>query len=781
MKSTSRIAILIAAASLWACSPTRHVPQGSYLLDKVDIEVDMQPGDTTVIERSELFNYLRQQPNHKVLGFAKMQLGIYNMSGSDSTRWYNRWLRRLGQAPVIYSPDQTDASAGQLRQAMVNKGYLSAQVEVDSTVNADGNRIELRYRVDPGRAHRINSLQYEISDTAIAGILADDGLSVLHIGDNLDRSALDAERTRITSLLRDKGYYAFSKEYVTFIADTAEHSLDVDLTMVVHPEPTSSSGPKVTYSPDHTYIINRVIFVTGLPLGANPADGIPPGADTVRYKDITVVYANGDPYLRPSILREKCFLEPDQPYSSTMVDRTYEALAQLGIVRSISIDFVPCGVVDGHDMLDAYIVLGRNKKQGITAELEGTNSEGDFGFGVGLAYQHRNLARRSNLLTTKLRINYESLSGNFTDLINDRYTEYAAEASITFPKFMMPLTRRAFRRRSKASTELALSFNYQERPEYTRVIAGAAWKYRWANRDNTIRRTWDLVDVNYVYLPESTIDFINQIAPDNPLLRYSYEDHFIMRMGYTYYRTNRRIATANIGRYRLQPSVYTLRVAAETAGNLLYAISSLSDQKRHGGVYKLFGIQYSQYAKAEIDYAHTINLTQRQALAFHTGFGIGVPYGNSRVLPFEKRFYAGGANGVRGWGVRTLGPGSFDSKNSVTDFINQCGDISLNLSAEYRAKLFWVIEGALFVDAGNIWTIHNYENQPGGMFKFNKFWRQIAMAYGLGIRLDFSYFLLRFDLGVKAYNPADGQERWPLIHPRWKRDTAFHFAVGYPF
>ena len=165
----------------------------------------------------------------------------------------------------------------------------------------------------------------------------------------------------------------------------------------------------------------------------------------------------------------------------------------------------------------------------------------------------------------------------------------------------------------------------------------------------------------------------------------------------------------------------------------------------------------------------------------HVGAGIAYPYGNSSMVPFEKRFYAGGANGVRGWGVRTLGPGAYDAKNSVTDFINQCGDIRLDLSIEYRAKLFWVLEGALFVDAGNIWTIKDYPNQPGGQFKFDKFYKQIAAAYGLGLRMDFTYFLLRLDLGFKAYNPAMNQERWPIIHPRWGRDANFHFAVGYPF
>jgi hypothetical protein len=385
------------------------------------------------------------------------------------------------------------------------------------------------------------------------------------------------------------------------------------------------------------------------------------------------------------------------------------------------------------------------------------------------------------MLTAKFRTAYESLSGNFDGIINDRYTEYATEIGVTLPKFVSPFLSKEFKRRMKATTEFAVSFNYQERPEYTRIIAGAAWKYKWNNRQNTVRRTFDLLDINYVYLPNSTIDFIDQIAPSNPLLRYSYEDHFIMKMGYTYYRTNKRIATTTLRKYVLQPSIYTLRTSVETAGNVLYGLSSALGQKREDGAYKLFDIQYSQYVKGEIDYTYTRNFDTRNSIAFHTGFGVGVPYGNSSMLPFEKRFYAGGANGVRGWSVRTLGPGNYDARNSVTDFINQCGDIRLDMSVEYRAKLFWVFEGALFVDAGNVWTIRNYENQPGGKFKFNSFYNEIAMAYGAGLRLDFSYFLLRLDLGMKAYNPAKSEERWPIASPRWKRDATFHFAVGYPF
>ncbi len=764
-------ATIIILTVIASCSSTRHVPKGQYMLDEVSIRIE---GDRE-ISSSDLENYLKQSPNHEVLGFWKLQLGTYNLSGSDTTKWYNRWVRRMGQPPVIYSQSLTEASAKQLRLALVNRGYLEATVETDTVMIPQEKKIKVSYLVTTGEPRRISSISYEIPDTAIANIIISDTiLSTIKPGDRFDRDNLDSERAIITQRLRDRGYYAFNKEYITFYADTSEYDKNVDLTMTVRP-PRRLNNEKIladTLTGHSRYYINKIFFVTAQP-ETSPLD-------TVYYKDVAIIYGP-DHYLKPSALQQKCYLAPGQLYRAADVDRTYESLARLGILKSINIELVPVAELDGKKWLDAYILLSRNKKQSITFDVEGTNSEGDLGFGLGATYQHRNLAKGSQLLTARLRMNYESLSGSFNGLINDRYTEYAGEIGITFPKFEFPFASQRVRERLNVSTEFALSFNYQERPEYTRIIAGAAWKYKWVNRSNTRRHNFDLLDINYVYLPESTHDFLDQIAPDNPLLRYSYEDHFIMSIGYRYYNTNKRIPSSLLRTYKLQPTVYTIRASVETAGNTLYAISSLSGAKRHDGIYQVFGIGYSQYVKGEVDYAITRNINPRHSLAFHVGGGIGVPYGNSSVLPFEKRFYAGGANGVRGWGVRTLGPGSYDSRNSVTDFINQCGDIRLDLSLEYRAKLFWVLEGGAFIDAGNIWTIHNYENQPGGMFHFNTFWKQIAVAYGLGLRFDFSYFLLRLDLGMKAHNPAAGQERWPIIHPDWHRDATFHFAVGYPF
>lgn len=787
------IAVLV--CTLTGCSSVKHVPDGEYLLDKVHIDLERSPEGTAVVqevEETELYNFLRQQPNHKVLGFAKLQLATYSLSGRDSTKWYNKWLRKLGQPPVIYDAELTDLSRRQLKQALINKGYMDVTVTVDTVFRPDKKRAEVTYHITPGAPHVIETFSYEIDDPQVRNLIMSDTVGrLIGTGDVLDRNLLDAERARITRLLRNNGYYAFNAECITFVADTVRGQKLLDLTMHVQPPretPGLDSGktsPAVDLSlHGHVpYSVRHVYFVTDYNTSRNGNDLNFIGMDTVNYHGISVLYGQ-DHYIKPDILEEKCLIEPGKPFSASEVEGTYENLAQLGILKFINIEMKPIAEVDGRMWVDAYILLSRNKKQGITLELEGTNSEGDLGFGVGVTYQHRNLAHRSELLTVKLRGSYESLSGNFDDLINNRYTEFAGEVGITFPKFEAPFLSRRFKQNIRAVTEFAVSANYQERPEYTRVIAGAAWKYKWSNRRNNgfnTLHTFDFIDINYVYLPHSTLNFIDQIAPTNPLLRYSYEDHFIMRWGYSFYRTNKRIVTGTTNSFTIQPYVTTLRASAETAGNLLYGISSMVGQKKSDGAYKIFGIQYAQYAKAEFDWTYLRNFNSRNALAMRIGAGIAVPYGNSSMVPFEKRFYAGGANSVRGWGVRTLGPGCYESRNTVLNFINQCGDILLNMNLEYRAKLFWVFEGALFVDAGNVWTIKNYETQPGGVFKFDKFYKQIALAYGAGLRMDFTYFLLRFDLGMKAHDPAMNQEPWPLVHPNWHRDATFHFAVGYPF
>lgn len=747
------------------------MPDGEYLLDKVNIDVVNSPEVST----SGLVNYLRQSPNHKVLGFWKLQLGVYNLSGKKPDGRFNKWVRKMGQEPVIYDPQLTDQSARQLRLALLNQGYDDAVVEVDTIVTGK-KKMTVNYLLYPGTPRTVSSFSAEFEHPVAREIYYNDSTRFpIRSGDNLNRNSLDAVRAIFAEGMHERGYLGFTKEQVTFVADTVAGSKEVDLHMTVR-------------DPGRLCRFRHVFIVTNFSQNEDATLMRFEGTDTVTCEGLKILYGP-DRYLRPTVLSEQCFIRPGEIYSTSAVDRTYEAFNRLQILKYVNIVTRPAGEAadpetpGGEENLDVYILLSRTKKQAIQFELEGTNSEGDLGVGGGITWNNRNIFHGGEVLTAKLRGAYESLSGNLEGLINDRYTELAAEVGITFPKLKAPFLRSGFKRRSPATTEFALTFMWQERPEYTRVIAGAAWRFKWATLSNRTRRTFDLIDLNIVSLPRSTVNFIDNIAPDNPLLRYSYEDHFILRTGFTWYKTNRRTPTTSSTLYRLprQVNTYTLRFAIETAGNLLFAVSKMVGQHKKDGAYKIFGIPYAQYVKGEADYTINHAFSSRSSITFHSGLGIGYPYGNASMIPFEKRFYAGGANSVRGWSVRSLGPGSFDGHNNVTDFINQCGDISMLLSLELRGKLFWVFEGALFVDAGNVWTIKSYPNQAGGLFRFKDFYKEIALAYGVGLRLDFTYFLLRFDLGFKAHNPARGQERWPIAHPDWGRDATFHFSVGYPF
>jgi len=770
----TRVALaILSVAILVSCSSTKHVPEGQLLLDKVNIKVNDKRPD---VEPSQLTNYLRQTPNHRVLGGLKLQLAFYNLSGKNKNNWFNRWIQRVGTPPVIYDSTLTVASAEQLHTALSNRGYMNNTVSYRVEADSVKRKARVNYDVTLGDPYYIRSIDYDIPDAELSEIiLADSARFTVHTGDLLDFSRLDEWRQSITENLRNHGYYAFNKEYITFLADTAADSKAVDLTLYSRDPYRNDRMPY--YTEHKPFYIRNVTYVTNY----DPVlmrDGYS-DEDTVVMNNGVRIYQPMDFYLRPGVIDECNYIEPGALYNAEAINRTYRALGRLGILKQINIDVRPVGEIDGVLMVDAYVLLQPNRSQTVSVSLEGTNSEGDLGFGVGLDYQHRNIFKGSEVLSAKAKVAYESISGNLSGLINNNYSEYSTEVGITFPKFMAPFLKRSFKHKIQASTAFTLNFDYQARPEYNRVIAGGGWRYQWTERNRRMAHTLTLLDLSVISVPKFNEEFFKRIT--NPLLLYSYQDHMIMRMGYNFYRTNKaEMSVQQMGRF--QRDVFTIRANAETAGNLLYGISHLTGQKPDSvGSFKALGIRYSQYVKADADYSFTHYFDRRQSLAFHIGIGVAFPYGNSDVLPFEKRFYSGGANSVRGWGVRTLGPGSYNSKDSLSNFIYQCGDIRFDVNLEYRAKLFWVVELGLFLDAGNIWTIKDYEDQPGGVFKFNKFYKQIALAYGAGIRLDFKYFLIRVDMGMKAHNPAMGQEEWPLIHPNFKRDSEFHFSVGYPF
>ncbi len=708
---------LVAILLCVSCGSLKSVPDGSYAVSRVSVSCTDRENED--INTEELVGYARQRPNPRISLFRKRS------------------------KPVIYDSLLACESAADIENAVRNLGYLRAHVAIDNATK--GKKIHTRYIVTPDEPYFIRSFATDIHDPQIDSLLASDPslFAPLQPGRPFSVVTLNNVRNNVTSFLADRGYYRFNKDYIAFTVDTLSLSTNVDVLFELFKYHLArTSTPDTLHS---QYSIRSITYSS---------------ADTTAL------------HIRHRVLVNNTAFRPSDLYSAAALRRTYNNFAHLGAVRYTNVSFTE---VPDSNLLDCHISLLANKPSSISIQPEGTNTAGDFGAALILAYDNNNIFHGSELLSIQGRVAYEAIRG-LEGYSDQDYQEYSIEAKLTFPRFFFP-----FRDRHRGdpssyashSTEVAVSYNLQNRPEFHRRLFSASWRYRWANpaRGQTFR--FDLLDLNYIYMPwiSETFrqDYLDNNESRNAILRYNYEDLFIMKLGFGFTITRHN---------------HTFRTNLETAGNFLHALALLTHFPRNReGQHTLFRIAYAQYVKGDFEYTYNIPFDANNSLALHAAVGIAYPYGNSTILPFEKRYFSGGANSVRGWSVRSLGPGRFHGHDGRIDFINQTGDVRLDLNAEFRAKLFWRIHGAVFVDAGNIWTLRHYDDQEGGQFRFTSFYRELAAAYGLGVRLHLGYFILRLDFGMKAVNPdyTTSREHFPIYHPKLDRDLAVHFAVGLPF
>ncbi len=769
-KLWSGIAGMIVIVLLSACSATKFISEGEYMLESVGVKSTDKKLDVNPLK-----GYVRQHPNSKWFSLLKVPMGPYALSGRDTTKRINRFLQRVGEAPVVFDSVQANRSGENMLGAVNNMGYLHARVGQKKTVK--GKKVRLMYEVSPGIQYKVRNIRYLIADSMVARIVHEHaGLSLLQPGMPFDLNVLDAERGRISSRLQNSGYYKFNKEYVRFEADTCAGDYGVDLDVMI-PLYQASAESQPEYH--RRYKINSVSFSGDVSAFGVSRDTTQ--VDSINYNGFPIYYKRRLAF-RPSLFVNNNAIEPGFLYKERDVQRTYGNFGRLGAVMFSNIKMAENDSLP--DMLDAYVTVHENKQRSFGAELEGTNSAGDLGAALLLTYQNRNFFRGSELLSLKLRGAFEAITG-LEGYSDQNYMEISVEAGLTFPNIRLFRFDGRKRGLMRASSEISLLYDSQNRPEFHRRVLTSALRCRWQSPNGLIRHRIDVVDLNYVFMPWISETFRHDYLEDetdrNAILRYNYENLFIMRMGYSFTYNSQRNST-NISDYG--SNALGIRFNVESAGNVLYGCSNLfGAEHNEQGQYTLFNIAYAQYIKGDFDISKSFRFDDRNSLALHIGAGVAYPYGNSTILPYEKRYFSGGANSVRGWSVRELGPGRFMGGDGRIDFINQTGDIKLDLNAEYRTFLFWKLHGAFFIDAGNIWTIRSYEEQPGGQFRLRSFWREIAVSYGLGIRLNFDYFILRLDGGMKAIHPAytDIRNHYPIVHPDFRRDFTLHFAVGLPF
>jgi len=765
--------IALAVTLLYSCRLTKYVPDNQYLLLKSKILVD-----NNSINKIELKTYQKQRPNTRILGFWRFHLGLYNISSSKSE---DGIFKRIGEAPVIYNPDLTKKSTEEFTRYMHNKGYYRAKV-TDSVVYKKNKKVEVHYTIVANAPHLIKSYKTEIRDGSINRAINGDSIkSLIRVNGPFDTDVLSNESKRVLKGFQNMGFYHANKNEIYFEADTLKAPRSVNLKLVVEKE-NISDDPAQQVERDHQkYTLRNFYFYTNYEsekqlFAENRGDNQERKNDTLRIGNQFFI-SRGKMRYSPELLMNMNHIGDNGYYSVDLVERTYNDLFSLRLFKLINIRFIETNKPDslGNPTLDCVIQLTPSVRQSYSVSLEGTNSLGNLGVAGNLGYQHKNIFGGGELLDVVLLGATEKQNYGKGDSATTFHTfESGVETRITLPKFLAPLKTKQLFRFSTPQTLMNLSYNYQRRPDYTRTIIRASLGYQWKTSDFTTHRI-NFLDLNMVKMFAYDSAFVSRI--ENLYIKSSYTDHTITAWNYSFTRSNQNMQKRSDYSY--------LRASFETAGTFLYGISKLFDRTLHpsdslGSLkYHFLGTSFAQYLKGDFEYRKGILIDKYNTVVFRAFSGVAVPFGNSDQVPFERKFFTGGANGIRAWPVRTLGPGSY--KANSNEFPNQSGDIKLEANAEYRFAMIGPFEGAFFVDTGNIWSLK--DNRPGTQFSLLRFYKEIAVGTGMGLRYDFSFVILRVDLGIKLHDPSlDEGARWIPAHQLFKKDNInLAFAIGYPF
>ncbi len=757
---------------LFSCSPVKFVPENKYLISKVQVETDNQN-----LNKETAKSLIKQKENYKILGFLKFHLLLYNLSSKKKTE---DWLKRIGEPPQIYDEDLSEHSEDQLRQYAYSKGYFRAGVSSTVIFKENKRKVILNYKLLTGEQYNIKRINYQIKDTVLQALYFNSSLkSEINEGDAFDIENLEKHQSEIVKLFRNNGYYYFSKDDIKFIADSSVYPKQVLVDLLIRPSKNNQTDTLKVFQP---FYLNRFYFSI-LP-GNSPVtlsrDSAGIFSDTLTWGNNTL-YQNKHVTYPPSLFNRTIKLKKGDLYNNSEVESAFNAFNRLRQFRFVDIQFKEVPAVKDTNLLDCFIRLAPLNKQSTSFDIEGTNTAGNFGVAGNVTYMHRNLFRGAEVFQLSFLGGIERLE-KLNEGVHNYFntTEFGVESSLMIPKLLGPGNFISDFERFLPKTVFALGYNYQRRPEYTRTINTFKFGYDWKSTEE-LRHVWNLVDYNKINVFDYDPEFIDGIK--DLYIKSSFTDHLIFAMNYSLIYNNQKMSTIKDYSY--------VRLNIESSGNILWAISELTNRGKYQEVdtlgnvqaeyYKVFKTRFAQYVKSDIEYRRGFSIDKYNSIASRAFLGVGIPYGNFDVLPFEKKYFTGGANGIRAWPVRSLGPGTY--KASPEEYPNQTADIKLEGNIEYRFKLISLLEGALFLDAGNIWAINEKDNREGAQFKFNKFYKQIALGTGAGLRFDMSYFILRLDFGVKLRDPSETENRgWILgYRPYSNSDFNLSFAIGYPF
>ncbi len=752
------------ATLCFGCSVTKYVDDENYLLVKNKLKFT----DSIVpkIDKAEFENEIRPLTNKKVF-FTPLFLYLYNWS-SDKGRGIDRWLRKVGEPPVLLDSTLLDVSKRRLLARSQYSGYNHAIVDYEVVVKK--KKATATYSVFLGEPHIIRKVYYEFENPVIDTIAIESQKSLLKAGNLLEHAKCEDEADRIVSTLRNKSYFAFGKPMVKFLIDTTMGNFNADITVKIIDDTTQHDLYKKHY----------VRHVTIDPY-YNVKEHYPKGDTThkvLEYESYKILYTNKKPYLRPSILRLKTFLQQDKLYREELENQTYSSFASLAIIRSIKVDFKKPDstiykTIDSVEAVPLDVEIKINNYKHSLGKVGGDvsiTSDGLFGVRLYGEYQHRNLFGGGELF---------SLGGNAAfrrvRLIKDgpayNSFEYSVFTSITFPQFLLPLSLRYYAKVKAPTTQLSFSVDYQNRVDYQRLLFKTSFGYAW-RKGQMMSFSINPIDFNLTNVTKIDSLFLQSIS-GNPYLSNAYQNQIEFGSYHVFSYSNKTPTSSHYQHFVTRLDI---------KGNLLYLGSKLfgATVKEGQNYYEIFSTRFAQYVQLNINYSFAKPINELTTVAFNFFLGTGLPYANSIALPIEKMYYSGGASSLRGWQLRTIGPGTYVSTNNY--LLNNLSDFKLEFNAEYRFKIASsMIEGAVFADAGNIWTLFKGDPREGALltFKNGEFFKGIALNTGIGVRLLVLFVVFRVDWGLQLYSPITQK----VVQPReWFKDkSAIHIAINYPF
>lgn len=782
-KKTFHIILLgLIALSLASCRVGRFVPEGKYFLDKNVVEIE---GKDVEFTKSEVSSYISQSP-HKVRFPMKFTTWLYYVTEQNKGTGFKYWVNEhLSKKPEYFNPDEINPSAMQMEQYLDNRGYFNSKVTARTEYK--NYHAKVIYTVHPATPYRISNIGYQVEDTVMGRYLSRlESRLPAKPNQIYNAYTLEEQRSTVTNYMRNLGYYYFTRSYITYEVDSNFNNHTLEIAMKIANAEDRNTGKE---HPHKQYTINKIsVFPDYRPSFANSA---PIDSTTLTYStgfkfsgrfsslpNTLHIYYYEKPQVRPSTFSQLVMMMEGRPFRQSQVELTYSALSSLKMFANTSIEFdtVAC---DTANLLNCKITLRRGNIHSLKLQTEATNSGGDLGISGSITYTNKNIFKGAEVLTLSLKGGLEAQEiinlGEMSDegrIFNTG--ELIFNSSIYFPKFLSPIPLKTFARDYQPRTNLNLGFSVQKRYAYSRFINMLSFGYDWKANP---RLQFVLTPININYVKVNPIPEFQAILDQesNQRIKDQYTSHFVLGGRYSIIYNTQSIYTA--GNY-----IY-IRGDLESSGGLASLLNNTSLVTAQDDHYNLLGVRYAQFLRGNVDFRQYYKLGENSWFVCRELVGVGVPYGNSYDMPFERSFYSGGSIGMRGWRYRKLGPGSYYPTDDDIN-VERIGDIQLECNAELRFPIHGSVNGALFVDAGNIWNYHANELLPGGDFHFNTFYNQIAVDAGIGVRLDVSIAILRLDWAIPVRtpypNPYQDGKYWSLNLVTLLQ-SHFTFNIGYPF